>query len=147
MWDLHIQFKVNNEERFTDFIELFEVIKNDKNNGIFNPEDSKWIDLFPKYAIDEFWWPTEEENRKHWELYQSLPFEERFTDPRLQVPWDFESLLESISTGEYKFRGCELTNNEAKVVFQVWSFPYGGYGAIEFLIKSFGFEVTDLNVN
>lgn len=144
MWSLFIEFRVDNDENFKRLQKIFNAFKEEKKNNILDCEDSKWLDYYDEHLLNYFWWPTEIELKEYWELYESIPSEERFNDSRLRKPWDFESMIDAISNGEYELSSCELIKDDiGRVEFLTWSWPYGGAGSLKALIESFGFEIIN----
>lgn len=143
MWTLFIEFEIDNNDNFGKFQEMFNDLRDSKNKGELDCEDARWIDYYDDEQIEYFWWPTQEEEKAYWELFNSLPFDQVTTDERLKKPWDFESMIDAIRSGEYDLASCNQTcDNIGRLEFDTWSWPYGGAGALKALIESFGFKIT-----
>lgn len=140
-----VKFRIRKIENYHKLSRVFLELRNDKLNDRLDVEDDKWKDLFGKEALKNFWWPTEEEFETYRTLYFNTPVDERGLLPELRVPWDFESLLESIKNGNYELVSCNINEDQMTglLEFEPWSHPYGGISGIEQLVKCFGHELIE----
>jgi hypothetical protein len=93
-------------------------------------------------VLSHFWWPSLQEREEHWKHWKATPIPQRLTDPTLATPWDFESMVDSLLTGEYEFLSCHLLAPETGVlVFLPDSLPYGSSDAMKALIEAFDCEL------
>jgi hypothetical protein len=140
----YIEFKVIDSERFKLLQQVFQKIKNDKDNDSFE-EDEFYLDFFDEQAMSYFGWYTAEEI-KNWERkWFSTPIETRRNEPNLKTKWIFGSMIDSFKDGEYKLLSLEMISDEtARLNFMAFSDPYGGTGCMQALIESFGFEIVEI---
>lgn len=143
MCNLYLEFEVKDKSKFKMLQKIFTELKKDKEHQELDCENDKWLDFYDEEdLVNNFWWPTEKELKEHWELFYSIEESKRCTDKRLKVPWDFESMLDAISCGEYELHRCQMTKeNIGKLEFIAWAWPYGGANSLKALVESFGFEV------
>ncbi|NEU05498.1 hypothetical protein [Clostridium senegalense] len=78
-------------------------------------------------------------------MYYSTSEESRYLH-LIDKPWDFESVIDAITTGEYEIIGCEIVENGiGRLCFKPWSYPYGGMEPLEQLIKPFNIKIIRVN--
>lgn len=147
MENCYFEFEINNNDRFRNLQEFFYALKEDKVKENIISNDSKWIGYFEEDVLMKFWWPTSDELNEYAKLWKETPINERFTSPKLQHPWDFESMIDAFSNGEYDFVSCErISNEKGRIEFNPWSWPYGGSGAFRALIEYQGFKILSEDV-
>lgn len=143
----YIEFKVNNLARFQMLTKVFQKLKANKDNDLFE-DDNVYLQFFDEKAKSYFGWYSEKENKEWSEKWFSTPVETRWTNPNLKRKWIFSSMIESFKDGEYELLSCEMISNEtARMNYNPFAFPYGGTGCMQVLIESFGFEVTGISEN
>ncbi|MDN4595210.1 hypothetical protein [Polycladomyces subterraneus] len=144
MWKCYIEFKVNDDTRFRQLQRFVKDFQRDRDEEIRETvDDSKWLDYFDEKMLQQFWWPTEKDWEEYTRIWESLTFEERQNDPRLQHPWEFTSWLDCIYTGEHKLLSCEKTSpNLARLEYLTLSWPYGSVDALRHIVQIFGFEIV-----
>ncbi|URZ04285.1 hypothetical protein [Clostridium felsineum] len=147
MENCYFEFEINNNDRFSKLQEFFYELKEEKAKDDITSDDSKWISYFEEAVLMKFWWPTSHELKEYETLWKETPINERFTSSKLQHPWDFESMIDSFSNGEYNFISCEqISNGKGRIEFNPWSWPYGGSGAFKALIEYQGFKILSESV-
>ena len=77
--------------------------------------DSKWIDLLDSATL------------------------QRLTDGK---HWPLEDILDSLLKGEYELLEIEYADGRGRLLYDPFSFPFGGTGPLKGLVQAFGFEVT-----
>jgi hypothetical protein len=101
-----------------------------------------FFDLFDEHVLAHFWWPSEQERQEYWQRWWATPVPQRWTDPTLKHPWDFESMIDSFLNGEYELLSCRLlTSDTAVLEFLPFGFPYGGTECMKALVEAFDFQV------
>ncbi|MEH2393197.1 MAG: hypothetical protein V7K21_16610 [Nostoc sp.] len=136
-----VEFQVDDFTRFNALCEVFNEIKKDKDNNYWRNEED-WLIFFDRKALSNFWWPSEEEKTEHYRRWFATPVEQRWTDPSLKTPWDFESMFDAFENGEYQLISCSMVSaDRARLEFEPFSYPYGGIGAIQALVESFDFVI------
>ncbi len=164
-----IKFRVNDQARFQILAQIFEISKQEKSRylaALFEDEEDQendyqeqalrklvesLFDLFDEQALAHFWWPSKQEQLDYVQRWQATPVPQRFTDPSLKTPWDFESMIDSLLNGEYELLSCRILTPDTSLhseqyatgVFEFlpFSFPYGGTGCMKALIEAFGFQI------
>jgi len=155
-----IDFRVTDQDRFQVLCHAFEFLKQEKLQQLevtLGEEDDETennqeqtlqrlvdtlFDLFDERALAHFWWPSQQELDAYAKQWQATPVPQRFTDPTLEHPWDFESMVDCFLNGEYELVSCSLwTPDTAVLEFAPFAFPYGGTGCMKALIEAFDFEV------
>jgi hypothetical protein len=138
----HVEFEITDAGRFSRLVTVFDALKRAKETGEWR-DDEYWLRFFDESAKTTFWWPTQEE-LKYWERrWFSTPVPQRWTDPSLQTPWLFGSMIEAFETGEYELLGCRLISpSRGRIEFEPLAWPFGGTDCMKALIESFGFRVT-----
>jgi hypothetical protein len=138
----YVEFAVHDCQRFGALEKVFTALKASKESGSFAGKDY-WLSFFDKEAVSHFWWPTPAEREEWKRRWFSTPTPQRWTDPSLKRPWDFESMIDAFKNGEYELLSCDLLNGKVgRLCFDPQAHPYGGTGCMKALIESFGFEVT-----
>ena len=120
---------------------VVEALTKAKIDGSLLPGAS-WLTYFDARALGHFWWPTPAERDEWVRRWNATPTPQRWTDPTLKTPWDFDSMIESIANGEYRFVGVQREGSHARLEFEPWAFPYGGTGCLVALIEAFDLSVT-----
>ena len=133
LWKLleFIEKRKKEEMQISDF--EYEIL--DKKEDFFS--DEEWA---------RFWWPSNEELRNFWAIYQGLSQQDR--EEHLQtVPWDFESLFSEIGQGEYQITEISK-NNAGEVCFYLvpLSFPFGGLEPVKGLLSVYGSVILDIRL-
>lgn len=147
MANCYFEFLINNEGYFLKLREFFYKIKEEKEMDILDSGDSKWLDYFEEEVLQRFWWPTEEELQQYLAIYEQTSIDRRLTEPSLQHPWDFESMVDAFACGEYELISCEkISDNMARIEYYPDSWPYGGSDSFKALIEYNGFNITAQSV-
>lgn len=112
----YIQFRFDDDSKFSRLQDVFQRLKSDKNEGAYCAPET-YLSYFDDHALSYF-----------------------------VQNYDFDSMIENIVVNcEYKLQCCELiSDNEAQLTFEALSHTYGGTEALQALIKSFGFEITEI---
>ncbi|MBG9790399.1 hypothetical protein P4V47_21235 [Brevibacillus laterosporus] len=142
---LYFTCKINNNDSFNELKSLFNKLKTAKEAGKLHDGDYVlWKSFFTEEKWSKFWNPSQQELDEYWSLYYSLPAEERDTDPRLKVPWDFESWLDAIASAEYTLVSCEsVDQNLGRLEYDAWAFPYGSADSLRFLLRVFDCDIIE----
>ncbi len=142
MADFFVEFEITNYERFRNLVTVVDALRASKAADDWH-DDEYWLSFFDDAARSHFWWPTpaELEDWKH--RWFSTPVPQRFSDPSLQTPWDFASMIDAFRNGDYELVGCTQSGAKmARLDFEPFGHPYGGCGCMKALIESFGFRVV-----
>lgn len=140
--DYFIEFSYNDESVFRRIFNLIDYIKMKKDSEQLDCNDTKIIDFYNENEIEYFWWPTEEEAKEFWDKYYSLEEEERYLFLKSNNVWDLESVIDSISAGEYEIIGCKRVREGVGIFyFKPWAYPYGGADPLVQLIKPFDIKI------
>jgi hypothetical protein len=124
----YVAFRVDDKKRFEALCDVFNALKDDKQNGEFRADD-EWLMYFEEADLSYFWWPS---NR---ELLAS--------DPHSRGRWIFTAMIEAFKNGEYDLVSCRMISSDvAYLEYYPYGFPYGSTQCMEALIESFGFEVV-----
>ena len=143
MVESSVNFKLADSNRFGMLQRVFDALRDAKNDDAIDADDKSWRSYFDDDALSHFWNPTPSELADWTRRWQATPVEQRLTDPTLQTPWDFESMIEAFQNGEYNLlRVVRTSENTGSVQFEALAFPYGGTGCLHALIESFGGTVT-----
>ena len=143
-----LDFELDDAERFTKLQTVFAALKTAKERDLAgehfpDPEDEYWRTLFDERSLQHFWWPTPDELADWTRRWQAAPVATRHTDPSLQTPWGFSSMIDSFWSGEYDLISIDRTSDTAgRLQFNPHACPYGGTGCMRALIESFGGVVT-----
>lgn len=141
----HVDFDVTNPARFDELRLVFLKLKYDKDRNAFETGDA-YLSLFDGEARSYFGWYSESEIKEWERRWFSTPVETRWTDPSLEMKWTFGSMLEAFQNGGYSLSSCEMMSDKtARLSYEPYAHPYGGNEAIQVLIKSFGFKITNVS--
>ncbi len=136
-----IEFSYNDEFVFQRISSLINYIKDKKDLEELDCDDISILDFYSEDEINYYWWPTEEENKEFWEKYYSMT-EEKRNLYLVNSPWDFESVIDAIITGEYEIIGCEVVESGiGRLYFEPWAYPYGGAEPLVQLIMPFNIKI------
>ncbi|MEQ8210267.1 MAG: hypothetical protein RH917_10590 [Lacipirellulaceae bacterium] len=58
-----------------------------------------------------------------------------------EISWPLEDILDCLLAGEYELVSLSYTEGAGKLVYDPWSFPFGGTDPLKGMLESFGFEV------
>ncbi|WFB37502.1 hypothetical protein P3T73_06985 [Kiritimatiellota bacterium B12222] len=141
MNEFFLKFEIQDEDSFNRLSAAFDGFKSDKTEKTQRSGED-WLEHFSDSELKTFWWPTEQEKEEWMNRWQSTPVPQRFTDPSLVTPWDFESMIEAIYSGEYSLEKIEVRNDGyGYLVFEPFSFPYGGSDSLKALIEAYSHKV------
>ena len=138
-----IEFEILETSRFELLCHVFEALSRAKKSGDFH-DDDYWLGFFDNAAKSYFWWPTNDEI-SDWKLrWDATPVDERITEPGLQIPWLFGSMIDAIRETEFELARCvSISDTIGRLEFLPHTGPYGGPDSLRALIESFGFQVTN----
>ena len=138
---LYVEFAYAEPEQRDSITRVVDALREAKRSGEFR-DDSHWLAFFDDEARSTFWWPTPEELDSWQKRWFSTPPDQRLSDPALETPWDFGSMIEAFQNGDYDLLGCrEVGDGLARIEFDAHAYPYGGTGCMHALIEAFGGEV------
>lgn len=140
----YVEFRADDEARYSRLVAVVDALRADKQAGELTP-GPKWRAYFDEQALSHFWWPTPAEAKEHSGRWFAIPVPERLTDPSLETPWDFDSLIDAFANGEYELVGVRRNGEHARIEFSPDAFPYGGSGCMQRLIEAFGFTVLKID--
>lgn len=144
MENSYFEFAIKDEANFHRMKEFFYALKVEKEQGTIDCCDTKWMDFFKEDVLQRFWWPTEEELQYFSELWMNTPPEKRLIEPKLQHPWDFESMIDAFANGEYKLISCEkISSGKGRMEFYPYAWPYGGNDVFRALIEYCGCKIIE----
>jgi hypothetical protein len=87
----------------------------------------------------------ESERADHLRRWFATPVETRFTDPSLETPWDFASMIDAFRNGDYRLIGLRrLRPAVARIEYEPFGDPYGGTGCMVALVEAYGFRVSQI---
>nr|WP_315203814.1 hypothetical protein [uncultured Flavobacterium sp.] len=122
----YLEFDYFEDLKFEDLKFTFEKIKYSKNNSI-ETNDNYWLDNFPKYSIEKFWF-----------LDSDLKPNFKTAD-KTEFNWHFYSLIEllSINYGIEYIDLKKVDKNKGLLEYNPYEYPYGGIDGIVMFVKSF----------
>ncbi|MCA9068665.1 MAG: hypothetical protein KDA84_07070 [Planctomycetaceae bacterium] len=56
--------------------------------------------------------------------------------------WELEDILETVLCGEYHLVSLKFDGVAGQLVYEPWSFPFGGTDVLKVVVRLFGFEVV-----
>ena len=127
----YIEFEISNELNFNDLKEIFDKIKEAKNTG--QPKsDQFWLDSFPKYSIEEFYFGEND-------LKPDFP-----TSDLNEFTWHFYSLTSLLQTDyDIEYLNCFKQSDKVGTIdYNPFNYPYGGITGLIVFIKSFNCRPT-----
>jgi hypothetical protein len=139
----YIEFAYVDQDRFDILTRVFVALQQAKQVDTFR-DDDYWLAFFDEQARAHFWWPTPQEADAWLEHWQTASDVQRQSDPALQTPWHFGSMIEAFRNGEYKLIACrQIAPNRGRFEFETTAWPYGGTGCMKALIEAFEGHVID----
>ena len=146
MEPFYIKFVCTDPERFEAAEKAFARIQECKANGEWPDSVDAWRPLFDDRALAHFWWPTEAELEDWKKRYLATPFDKRHSDPSLDHPWDFMSMMDAFENGEYDLESLEPAGDGfGMLTYEPFSHPFGGTGCMKAFIEAFDMTVTEEN--
>jgi hypothetical protein len=143
MFPLRVEFEITDPARFEPLSQVFDALRRTKATDLFTDDHTHWINWFDHSAQMYFCWATAEEDALYWQQWEATPVPQRWTDPRYQRGWHFESMIEAFSNGEYDLIACErIDSTTGRLTFEAHAYPFGGSGCMRALIECFGHRVT-----
>lgn len=140
--DFFVEFKISDDDRFRRLHIAFEAIRSAKQSEEWK-DDDYWLGFFDSASRSKFWWPSPQELEDWAKRWQSTPVPQRFTDPSLQRPWDFGSMIDAFRNGDYDLLDCERVSEQVgRLTFNPHAWPYGGTSCMRALVEAFGHRVT-----
>ncbi|SFL35512.1 hypothetical protein [Lysobacter sp. cf310] len=137
-----LEFEISSGDRFLHAVAALDALQQAKTSGSWQ-DDEYWLGFFDKEARSSFWWPTPEEQEDWYKRWTATPPSRRATDPALQTPWDFGSMIDAFKNGDYDLLGCEqISGSLGRLNFRPHGWPYGGVGCMRALLESFGHRVV-----
>ena len=158
----YIEFEIINSARFKALQKMFHRLMRIKNDWMqdINLEDKK-SDLDYQDPVADFDWYSyldneaiayfqdifdyrSDEGKVYRQLWDLTHYEYRL-HPFLRTPgnWDFESMLDSIFSGDYiLFALVKENNNLGCLYYDPRGFPFGGSDSLCELVRAFGHKVT-----
>ncbi len=138
----YVEFRATDEERFEKLRSAMAALVGAKESDEWR-DDEYWLGFFDEAARGHFWWTTEAEAAEHSRRWLATPVEQRFTDPSLETPWDFGSMIDAFRNGDYLLLGIRtLSDGVTRIEFDPFGYPYGGMGCMVAIVEAFGFRVT-----
>lgn len=122
----YVAFEINDAEKFSDLQRVFGFIKAAKNNS--EPkEDAFWLSVFPKYFIENFCF-DETDLKPDYKTISEGEFH-----------WFFYGLIELLTVDyEIEYISCKETGQgTGSIVYDTYSYPYGGILGLLTLVKHF----------
>ena len=142
MSDFFVEFEIASEDRFGQLVAVLDALSQAKQADDWR-DDGYWLGFFDEDARSRFWWPPAEERDDWVRRWSSTPVPERFTDPSLETPWDFGSMIDAFRNGEYDLLGRRRVSATAgRLEFDPHAWPYGGTDCMCALVEAFGHRVT-----
>jgi len=137
-----VTFNLADSERFDRLAALVGALADAKEADCFR-DDSYWESFLDDRSRAAFWWPTEAEVRDWERRWFATPVERRRSEPSLQTPWMYGSVVDAVENGEFEKLACRRTSASGGAIeFAPTAWPFGGTGWIRALIEAFGGEVT-----
>ena len=133
----YIRFRQDDAERLSALKRVVTSMADAKTSKMW-PNDERWLPYFDSECMKHFWQPTEQEKKKWLDKWTKAPYPDKLTDPDLQTPWDFGSMLDAIHAGEYVIHGIQKNpDGSYDLTFEAFSYPYGGIDALTALVEAF----------
>ena len=138
----YLEFELPEPARFERLVKVFDRLKRSKEQDSW-PEIHSWLELFDDAAKATFWWPTADELAAWQRRWFSTPVESRFSDPSLETPWGFDSMIGAFEDGDYVLVVCRKVGDKlGRLDFDPHGWPFGGTGCMRALIEAFGGRVV-----
>lgn len=124
MVESSVNFTIADPSRFGLLQRAFNALRDAKKADTIGANDNLWRSYFDDDALSHFWYPTPEELADWTRRWQATPVEKRFTDPTLETPWDFGSMIEAFRNGEYDLlRVIRTSDNTGALQFEALAYP------------------------
>ncbi len=137
----YVSFRIASKQQFDRLVRVVSELRRDKESGHFRTNDL-WREYFSDEEVKSFWTPSDEERADWQRRWLATPVPARFSDPSLETPWDFGSMLEAIREGEYSLLGVRSDDMTVGFLeFNPDSYPFGGTGSLRALVLAFGHQL------
>ncbi|MGN6580989.1 MAG: hypothetical protein ACTHJ1_13530 [Bordetella sp.] len=145
MTEFGVRFTFKNSKDLAALSLLYSELKRDKDSDHCR-DHSCWPPLIPPGLIENFGWldanalSAAEHRRRTRPVVIDKPADQ------LSARWNFDSLVDSINTGDYSLLRLEVIGRSlAELRIYPYGYPYGGLGPLIALAEGFGFFVVGLN--
>jgi hypothetical protein len=136
-----VSFELASDEQFERLATFVRALARAKSEDDFR-DDVYWEQFLDDRSRRAFWWPRPAEVRDWGQRWFSTPVDRRPTDPSLQRPWTFGSLIEAAENGEFEHLVCRRREGGGVIEFHPYAWPFGGTAWMHALIEAFGGRVT-----
>lgn len=141
MQHCYVSFRISSQQQLERLSRVVSELRHDKESGEFR-SDEDWKAYFTADELKSFWTPTDAERADWQKRWQATPVPDRFTDPSLETPWDFGSMLDSIREGEYSLLGVRSNDMTTGFLeFDPEAYPFGGTGCLRALVIAYGHQL------
>lgn len=150
--NFYIEFKILEPNRTDKLLKIFNELKLEKveffeNEKETNSSEEKWLKYLDSKSHKWFFENiiNTEEKEVYWKLWKLTKPEIRLNHPFFVTGqnWNFSSMIETILNCEYELENIEIEKNKniGKLIFEPFSYPFGGSESLIELIESFGNEI------
>jgi len=141
----YIQFEVDSADRFAQFLALFDHLRADQNGEGLQSDSSVYLARLDDAARAHYWFPTEAD-RKQWdEQWKATPVDQRWNDPSLKRPREFDSVIRGMKSTEIQLERCAMVDERtARLEYVERSHSADAADInITLLVESYGFSITE----
>jgi hypothetical protein len=140
----HVHFRVADKPELEALQAFIARVAEAKSSNSF-PPDEELRQYFDQKALSYFFEPSADE-LKEWEKeWFSTPVEKRHGNRALEPHWNFGSMLEAFSNGDFELETVTTKGEDAFVPFNPLAYPYGGTGCIIAAVEAFGHTVVGVD--
>ena len=138
----YIDFTVHDDAALQRLVAIVAALHQQKLSGTEHSE-THWLPFFTDADRAHFWWPDDAELAQWADFWSETPVEHRIGPDMPMPPWDFASMIDAITDGEYTLTGVEmLGDGQARLGFEPHAYPHGGIDALRMLVRAFGHRIT-----
>ncbi|MCW1977972.1 hypothetical protein [Xanthomonas campestris] len=145
MDSIGVYFRIDRQDLYVPFVEIFQELKQSKDTEDFG-DPSDWKEkLHPEVASRLFTLSDEERASDH-HLRSTRPIVITSPQDAIGSAWDFGAILDAVKMGDYQLRDLEkVDDHTAELRIDPHGYPYGGIGAFIALTEAHGMHVLGTN--
>lgn len=140
----YVEFESNGEQALLRLTEFFGLVKAAKDND--EPADEAQLSAYLTEEERSYFSNLTPEESAEWnEFWFSTPLPTRHSPDMPTPQWDFASMLDAFSDGDYDLIGIKPRDARHALEFNPHGYPYGGVSSLIALVECFGHRVIGVD--
>jgi len=144
MEPFYIRFTFSDPARFEAAEKAFARLQECKAKDEWPEELEAWRPYFDSRALAHFVWPTPRSRSARSGFTFCLLLKKWGSQPEVEPPWDFLSMIDAFRNGDYQLEGLEpIGETSGRLTFEPFGWPYGGCGCMKAFLRAFEMTITE----